>query len=115
MSLFSKPYENQISVGTGVTTPWIILPQRRVGNYFQRLALVLGPDGTGSGRIETTFDTIANVKADNAAPGTIPTIMPKAWPSGDITDDIVQDAVLPPTAYRVVNLAGDLFLQARGV
>lgn len=115
---FIKPFEATEKVSGATTTPWRLLPERTPEDYMDELAVVLGPDPSGTpgvGRIELTYAPIEDVKADNLNPGTIDNILPVAWPSGDvsvITDDVIDP---PPTAYRIVGISDDIVFSARGV
>ena len=111
---FITPYEISIPVANGITTDWQLLPVRQPDDYMDNLVFGVGPDGAGTVRIEITYDTIANVKLEILNPGSIDSIMPLAWPDGDVSV-ITQNNVVPPTAWRAVNTSGDVFVTVRGI
>lgn len=110
-----QPFERfHKDIPSGSTTEWFLLPEAQPDDYLDNLLITVGPDGTGVGAIEVTTARRFDVIADNKSPGTIPQIMAKKWPKGNVAI-ITQDSVKAVTAYRIVNISGDLFVTVRGI
>lgn len=65
-----------------------------IGSRMHRVSAGVTPGGGGTGRVEYTFDTIAEIIADNARW--------YAWADGDVSTATANSLVGPITAVRCV-------------
>lgn len=105
----------QIDAATG-KTPWQVLPRSRHDEYFDKLLVTLGPNPTGTGRLEVTTADPSKVEAENAAGAPMSpndaSIMPVPWTPGDVSA-ITGETVEAVTAYRFVCTSGDIIATSR--
>lgn len=107
-----NPFEKVHRVN--VDTEWFLLPESQMNDYLDNLMFTLGPDGAGTGRIETTTASRNSVESENENPSSQDDIMPAAWPIGNVSA-ITQESSLPVTAYRIIVVSGNLIVTVRGL
>jgi hypothetical protein len=92
-------WEAKIELSSVGNSSWHAIPKG-----IKSVAFTISPNPTGSGKVQITTDTIVDIENDIA--------LAVDWPSGTVSE-VVQDACVAVTAFRLVNVSGDMKLTAR--